>query len=132
MLVLVFDRKCSGQSLKSMLPRRYFLLHPDDTWHGAPELPKAAVALLDKDFTLSTSTVEQQQVSSDGTTTKLLVRLQDGMQVEAVVMTYTKGGACLLPVALPSYSAPALLHIDLLCLREAGYKKWPFSLKNVH
>ncbi|CAL5227047.1 g9945 [Coccomyxa viridis] len=71
---------------------RYLLLHPDDTWHGAPELPKAAVALLDKDFTLSTSTVEQQQVSSDGTTTKLLVRLQDGMQVEAVVMTYTKGG----------------------------------------
>ena len=50
------------------------------------------MALLDKDFVRSTSTVEQQQVSSDGTTTKLLVRLQDGMQVEAVVMTYTKGG----------------------------------------
>ncbi len=77
------------------------------------------MALLDKDFTLSTSTVEQQQVSSDGTTTKLLVRLQDGMQVEAVVMTYTKGGASLLS-ALPSDLALALLHIDLLCLWEAG------------
>ena len=115
-----------------MLPCRYLLLHPDDTWHGAPELPKAAVALLDKDFTLSTSTVEQQQVSSDGTTTKLLVRLQDGMQVEAVVMTYTKGGTFLLPVALPSHSSPALLHIDLLCLWKAGYKRWLSSGGHVH
>ena len=56
----------------------------------------------------STSVVEQQQVSSDGTTTKLLVRLQDGMQVEAVVMTYTKGGMSLLPLALPGHGALAL------------------------
>ena len=41
----------------------------------------------------STSVVEKAQTSSDGSTCKLLVRLQDGMQVEAVVMTYEKDGA---------------------------------------
>ena len=60
-----------------------------------PELSKAALAILDRDFVRSTSKVEQTQVSSDGTTTKLLVQLQDGMQVEAVVMTYIKGSASL-------------------------------------
>ena len=76
-------------------------MHPEETWHSVPELPRAAVAVLDRDFVRSTSTVEQAQVSSDGTTTKLLVRLQDGMQVEAVVMTYTKGGAHSMHVMCP-------------------------------
>lgn len=58
-----------------------------------PDLPKAACALLDKDYVRSTSVVEKAQKSSDGSTCKLLVRLQDGMQVEAVVMTYDKDGA---------------------------------------
>ena len=40
----------------------------------------------------STSAVERAQRSSDGSTVKLLVRLQDGLQVEAVVMTYERGG----------------------------------------
>ena len=80
---------------------RYLILHPEETWHSVPELPRAAIAVLDRDFVRSTSTVEQAQVSSDGTTTKLLVRLQDGMQVEAVVMTYTKGGARSMHVMCP-------------------------------
>jgi adenine C2-methylase RlmN of 23S rRNA A2503 and tRNA A37 len=58
-----------------------------------PDLPKAACALLDKEYVRSTSVVEKAQKSSDGSTCKLLVRLQDGMQVEAVVMTYDKDGA---------------------------------------
>ena len=76
--------------------RRYLILHPEATWHTVPELSKAALTILDRDFVRSTSNVEQTQVSSDGTTTKLLVQLQDGMQVEAVVMTYIKGGAFLM------------------------------------
>ncbi|CAK0759542.1 hypothetical protein CVIRNUC_002705 [Coccomyxa viridis] len=72
---------------------RYLILHPEATWHTVPELSKAALTVLDRDFVRSTSKVEQKQVSSDGTTTKLLVQLQDGMQVEAVVMTYIKGGS---------------------------------------
>lgn len=72
---------------------RHLVTHPDATWHDVPDLPKAACALLDKDFVRSTSVVEKAQTSSDGSTCKLLVRLQDGMQVEAVVMTYEKDGA---------------------------------------
>jgi adenine C2-methylase RlmN of 23S rRNA A2503 and tRNA A37 len=66
-----------------------------------PDLPKTAAALLDRDFVRFTSTVEQAQTSGDGSTTKLLVRLQDGMQVEAVVMTYGKEGQ-------PSYSIDSI------------------------
>lgn len=80
---------------RSTTLRRYLILHPEATWHTVPELSKAALTVLDRDFVRSTSKVEQKQVSSDGTTTKLLVQLQDGMQVEAVVMTYIKGGASL-------------------------------------
>ena len=80
----------------SIILRRYLILHPEATWHAVPELSKAALTVLDRDFVRSTSKLEQTQVSSDGTTTKLLVQLQDGMQVEAVVMTYIKGGASLM------------------------------------
>lgn len=79
-------------------------MHPDDTWQNVPDLPKAAAALLDAHFVMFTSTVEQAQTSGDGSTTKLLVRLQDGMQVEAVVMTYDKEGQPLkLPLGARSY-----------------------------
>lgn len=71
---------------------RHLVTHPEATWHDVPDLPKAAGALLDKEFLRSTSVVEKAQTSSDGSTCKLLVRLQDGMQVEAVVMTYEKDG----------------------------------------
>jgi len=57
-----------------------------------PDLPKAACALLDKEYVRSTSVVEKSQTSKDCSTCKLLVRLQDGLQVEAVVMTYDKEG----------------------------------------
>ena len=66
------------------------ILHPEGSWHDLPELPRAACALLDGGFVRSTSAVEQVQRSSDGSTAKLLLRLQDGLQVEAVVMTYDK------------------------------------------
>ena len=38
-----------------------------------------------------TSAVEQCQTSADGTR-KLLIRLQDGLRVEAVLMTYATPG----------------------------------------
>ena len=50
--------------------------------------------LLSKDYVRSTSTVQHCQTSSDQSTTKLLIRLQDGQQVESVIMHYdTTGGA---------------------------------------
>ena len=56
-------------------------------------LPKAAQAVLEQRFVRATSSLEACQRSADGTTTKLLVRLQDGLQVEAVVITYSHPGA---------------------------------------
>ncbi|GFR39952.1 hypothetical protein Agub_g30 [Astrephomene gubernaculifera] len=66
----------------------HLIRHPESSWHDVPDMPKAAVALLDKYFTKFTTRVVRCQQSSDRSTTKLLVQLQDGMQVEAVVMTY--------------------------------------------
>ncbi len=59
-----------------------------------PDMPRAALALLDKYFAKFTTRVTKAQTSRDGTTTKLLVELQDGMQVEAVVMTYDAPSEC--------------------------------------
>ncbi|KAL4857551.1 putative dual-specificity RNA methyltransferase RlmN 2 [Chlorella vulgaris] len=72
------------------VPRMYSHLvkHPGSSWHDVPEFPKAAIAALDAGFALHTTTVLEVQRSRDGSTTKLLVRLQDGLQVEAVVMEY--------------------------------------------
>ncbi len=68
-----------------------------------PALPKAAQAVLEQRFVRSTSTLEACQRSQDGTTTKLLVRLQDGLQVEAVVMTYSHPGT-------PPSASPLQVH----------------------
>ena len=57
-------------------------------WADIPQLPLAAVALLRSRFAYLTSTLEAAQTSADGETVKLLVRLQDGLQVEAVIMVY--------------------------------------------
>ena len=75
------------------LPCSALLRDPDVQWSDIPDLPKAAAALLESSFTRSTSKVLTCQSSSGADTTKLLVQLQDGMQVEAVVMHYdTTGG----------------------------------------
>lgn len=72
---------------------RHLLRHPDAAWAEVSMLPKAAQAVLEQRFVRATSSLEACQRSADGTTTKLLVRLQDGLQVEAVVMTYSHPGA---------------------------------------
>ncbi|KAL4451304.1 hypothetical protein ABPG77_009376 [Micractinium sp. CCAP 211/92] len=72
------------------IPRMYnhLIRHPGTTWRDVPDLPKAAVAALDAGFAMHTTRLLGAQRSSDGETTKLLVKLQDGLQVEAVIMEY--------------------------------------------
>jgi len=74
---------------ESHVPRiyRYLVKNPQTEWSSIPDLPKAAWHVLDRDFVRFTSTVEQCQTSTDGTK-KLLIRLQDGLKVEAVIMVY--------------------------------------------
>lgn len=64
---------------------------PNTAWEAIQDLPKAAIQILEKEFVRFTSTVEQCQSSADGTK-KLLVRLQDGLKVESVIMVYDTTG----------------------------------------
>ncbi len=70
---------------------RHLAKNPQAEWSSIPDLPKAAWQVLDSGFARFTSTVEQCQTSSDGTK-KLLIRLQDGLKVEAVIMVYSLTG----------------------------------------
>jgi sorting nexin-8 len=53
------------------------------------DLPKAMAELIPRHFRVLTSEVLSQQTSGDGTTTKLVVRLQDGHEVESVIMRHS-------------------------------------------
>jgi sorting nexin-8 len=53
-----------------------------------PELPCKAIDRIEQDFVLSTSHVLSQTNAKDGSTTKLLVQLQDGQKIETVIMRY--------------------------------------------
>ena len=72
---------------------QHLLSSPGATLRDVPGLPLRALQLLGGtelvpgQFTELTSIVKQKQVAKDGTI-KLLVQLQDGLEVEAVVMTY--------------------------------------------
>lgn len=71
---------------------RHLAKHPQAQWEDIPNLPKAAVQLLTDQFVHLTSSVLQCQTSSSGDTSKLLLKLQSGMQVEAVIMHYDTTG----------------------------------------
>ena len=53
-----------------------------------PGLPKALYALAEEKFALTTSRVQSASESRDGSTTKMVVVLQDGRLVECVIMRY--------------------------------------------
>lgn len=72
---------------------RYLLRHPDAEWEDITDLPRVAVETLRKDFVKCTSRVVHCQHSADGETSKLLLELQDGLAVEAVIMHYDTTGA---------------------------------------
>ncbi|KAI8810124.1 hypothetical protein BJ742DRAFT_802237 [Cladochytrium replicatum] len=53
-----------------------------------PDLPKAALQLLQSDFAILTSKVVRRTDAADNSTTKLLIELQDGRRIESVIMRY--------------------------------------------
>ncbi|DBA73554.1 hypothetical protein WJX79_010357 [Trebouxia sp. C0005] len=67
---------------------KHLAKHPEAAWEEVPNLPKAAAHLLNEKFHHLTSTVLHCQTSASADTTKLLLKLQNGMQVEAVIMHY--------------------------------------------
>ena len=61
---------------------------PNVDWDDIPMLPKKAKMILESEFVRFTSKCKSCRKSADGDTTKLLIELQDGLSVEAVVMEY--------------------------------------------
>eukprot|EP00854_Cymbomonas_tetramitiformis_P020500 gene20500-24572_t len=55
-----------------------------------PELPKKVYEVVPQEFgdSLGTSKIVEQNTSSDGTTTKILLEFQDGLRAESVIMRY--------------------------------------------
>ncbi|MBA0649319.1 hypothetical protein Goklo_016894, partial [Gossypium klotzschianum] len=66
----------------------YVLQNPGCELGEIPDLPSSAYRLLRTKFKPFTSTVHSVFHSTDGVTTKLLIKLQNGAFVEAVIMTY--------------------------------------------
>ena len=93
-------------------PRSHLVRYPGSTWHDIPDFPKAAAAALDSGFALHTTRVLEVQRSAKGDTTKLLVQLQDGLQVEAVVMEYDNTGVGL-QRALGTRKMPAVVRVHV-------------------
>jgi len=54
------------------------------------DLPKSIIGMLEEDFVRTTSTVAEKRESVDGTI-KMVVRLQDGLEVETVVIPMSPG-----------------------------------------
>ncbi|MBA0586610.1 hypothetical protein Gorai_017345 [Gossypium raimondii] len=67
---------------------KYVLQNPGCELGEIPDLPSSAYRLLRTKFKPFTSTVHSVFHSTDGVTTKLLIKLQNGAFVEAVIMTY--------------------------------------------
>lgn len=67
---------------------KYVLQNPGCELDEIPDLPSSAYRLLRTKFKPFTSTVHSVFHSTDGVTTKLLIKLQNGAFVEAVIMTY--------------------------------------------
>ena len=66
----------------------HMIRHPGDDWHHVAGLPEKAKRRLDAGFARFSTRLDAAQRSADGETVKLLLRLQDGLQIEAVVMRY--------------------------------------------
>jgi sorting nexin-8 len=59
-----------------------------DSVDAVPEVPKKLKAEIESDYEFLTTKVIKRTDASDGSTTKLLVQLQDGLCVESVIMRY--------------------------------------------
>jgi 23S rRNA (adenine(2503)-C(2))-methyltransferase len=86
----LFDElKCSRDNMKKLW--REFLSDVDCDFTRLPHFPKKIANAIDERFVRISSTVSNVQESADGTI-KLLVKLQDGHEVETVIIDHSKSG----------------------------------------
>ncbi|XP_047307356.1 dual-specificity RNA methyltransferase RlmN [Impatiens glandulifera] len=67
---------------------KHVIRNPNCEWTEIPSLPTAAYSLLQSKFKTTTSVVHSVLDSNDEVTTKLLIKLQNGAFIEAVIMRY--------------------------------------------
>ena len=67
---------------------RLIVQHGYADFDEIPQIPKTLRAALNESFLPSTSTVVNRTDAKDKSTTKLLIRLQDGLMIESVIMRY--------------------------------------------
>ncbi|XP_010556013.1 PREDICTED: uncharacterized protein LOC104825385 [Tarenaya hassleriana] len=67
---------------------KYVIRNPNCVWDEIPSLPSPAYSLLHSKFKPLTSSLHSLFHSTDGATSKLLIKLQSGALVEAVIMRY--------------------------------------------
>jgi adenine C2-methylase RlmN of 23S rRNA A2503 and tRNA A37 len=67
---------------------RHIIQNGCTDWNEIKTLPKKALALLQRDYTITTSKLISRTDNKDGSTTKLLIELQDGQRIETVIMRY--------------------------------------------
>eukprot|EP01065_Artemidia_motanka_P043217 TRINITY_DN5957_c0_g1_i1.p1 TRINITY_DN5957_c0_g1~~TRINITY_DN5957_c0_g1_i1.p1 ORF type:complete len:430 (+),score=138.81 TRINITY_DN5957_c0_g1_i1:58-1347(+) len=73
--------------------QKHALRNPGAPWETickGQDLPKKVIEMLRRDFRRTTSTVVEKRVSVDGTV-KMMIQLQDGMEVETVVIPMSPG-----------------------------------------
>lgn len=86
---LISDFESSGISTHFIpVIWKHVIQHPNCQLDDVSSLPAAAYRLLRSKFRPMTSTLCSALDSKDGVTTKLLIRLQNGNSVEAVIMKY--------------------------------------------
>lgn len=76
------------KTLHALAIWRFLAQHPDSLIVDIPGIPKSLRTLLQEHFVPFTTSVTTEQRSTDGTI-KLLLKLQDGHEVEAVIMRHT-------------------------------------------
>ncbi|KAJ3101093.1 hypothetical protein HDU97_001675 [Phlyctochytrium planicorne] len=93
--LIPFLKEQGIQSLHALSLQRFFTKNPkaslDDFFTTVPNLPEKLKSALEGNFVPFTTTIDSQNDSSDGSTTKLGIKLQDGQIVETVIMRYDKG-----------------------------------------
>ncbi len=67
---------------------RLIVQHGYTDFDSIPEIPNKLKASLNESFRPFTSTVVTRTDAKDKSTTKLLIRLQDGLMIESVIMRY--------------------------------------------
>lgn len=90
-LAQVDVKPCHALALWSWLVRHPHVRSWDEVrWDENMGMPEKGKQLLASEFAISTSTVETAETASDGSTTKLVIRLQDGHAIEAVQIHHDK------------------------------------------